>query len=267
MDHVYNTTDILNALRQSYKMDQTDMVSVIIPTYNRYDSLLNAIDSVKHQSYKNIEIIVVNDASTQEEYKNLGDQNVKVINLEKNMRQQYNSKAAQGLTRNIGINFAKGNYIAFLDDDDFWFPEKIQIQLYFMKQHNYRASSTNFMRGYGIFNYKNITKCKKALQYKADTLTKIENNLYTVTKDKFDYTQTSTVLIERTLLDEVGMFKLVDAEDWDLWGRIFNVTNFLYIDIILMYYDLGHAGGQNYVYGDNKNDKDTKDLKVIRNKK
>jgi glycosyltransferase involved in cell wall biosynthesis len=259
MDHVHNTDDILQALRQSYKMNQDDLVSVILPTYNRYNSLVVAINSIKKQSYKNIEIIVINDASTQVEYKNLQEQfnDIKVINLEKNMRQQYNTKAAQGLTRNLGINFAKGKYIAFLDDDDFWFPEKIQIQLYFMKKYNFRVSSTNFMNGNGPFDYKMLLKCKKALHYNKESLSTLDHNLYTVSKNKIEYTQTSTVMIEKSLLDEVGLFRLVDEEDWDLWRRIFDKTDFLYIDIMLMYYDQEHGGGQNYQYGNNRDGKKT----------
>jgi len=248
-----NHQAILDVMRLSYGMDQTDLVSVIIPTYNRFHSLTKAIESIKNQSYKNTEIIVVDDASTQEEYKshNLGD-DVKMIRLSQNMRDKYNSKSAHGLTRNEGIKVANGKWVAFLDDDDYWIPEKLQIQMYYLKLNNMNLCSTNYYKGYGTFDYNSLQHYYKALPIDKDSLTKIKNHAYEVKTRKFIYTLTSTLIIKKDILDKVGLFELIDAEDWVLWNKIYDHDKFMFLDIMLIYYDLGHANGKNYVQGFNK---------------
>ncbi len=89
----------------------TELVSVIIPTYQRFNQVQQAINSVLEQTYKQLEIIVVDDCSEDSQYKQLdiiykNNQNVKIIHLEENMRKKHNSQAAQGLTRNEGIKIA-----------------------------------------------------------------------------------------------------------------------------------------------------------------
>ena len=105
-----------------------DKVSVIIPTYNRFTYLLNAIKSIKAQTYKNIEIIVVNDCSTEKEYYNYSwdTANVKIIHLPTQSKTIFNH-SAPGYVRNKGGELATGKYIAFCDDDDYWFPDKISM--------------------------------------------------------------------------------------------------------------------------------------------
>ena len=106
-----------------------DKVSVIIPTYNRFKYLLNSINSVRKQTYTNIEIIVINDCSTQQEYytHNFGS-DVKIIHLIKNSR-FVTDFPCTGYVRNKGIEISTGEYIAFLDDDDIWLPNKLEIQI------------------------------------------------------------------------------------------------------------------------------------------
>ena len=108
-------------------------VSVIIPTYNRFEYVLNAIESVKNQTYKDVEVIVVNDCSTQQQYYTdhpqlMGD-NVFLTNLPKNSRDVFGIVSPGGHARNIGMMLASGDYIAFLDDDDYWLPEKLEKQI------------------------------------------------------------------------------------------------------------------------------------------
>ena len=103
------------------------LVSVVIPTYKRNDTLLRAIDSVYSQTYKNLEVIVVDDNAEFPEIREANEKNlikypnVVLIKNEKNL--------GGGLSRNAGIKVASGEYIAFLDDDDEYLPEKIEKQL------------------------------------------------------------------------------------------------------------------------------------------
>ncbi|MFH1719653.1 MAG: glycosyltransferase family A protein [Planctomycetota bacterium] len=98
------------------------LVSVIIPTCNRAQLLTQAIDSVLSQTYKNFEIIVVDDGSTDDTKRAL----VQYMNRIRYMYQENQGGAA---ARNVALKLAKGEYIAFLDSDDLWFPQKLERQV------------------------------------------------------------------------------------------------------------------------------------------
>ena len=103
-------------------------VSVIIPTYNGSNTILRAINSVLNQTYSNLELIIVDDCSkdnTFEVVKNVKDKRVKVLRHKKNR--------GGSAARNTGIKEAKGEYIAFLDDDDEWLSEKVEKQVEYLK--------------------------------------------------------------------------------------------------------------------------------------
>lgn len=105
------------------------LVSVIIPFYERIDWLKEAIESVLAQTYKNIEIIVINDGSKEnidsllEEYGN----KIKYI---------YKKNGGPATARNLGIEKSTGDYIAFLDSDDLWLPKKTELQIEVMEKSN-----------------------------------------------------------------------------------------------------------------------------------
>ena len=101
-------------------------VSVVIPTYNRYHLLKRAIQSVLNQTFQDIEIIVVDDGSTD------GTQDLFVYPVNENPKIRYlrqNVNCGAQATRNAGIRKAKGDWIAFLDSDDEWLPEKLEKQI------------------------------------------------------------------------------------------------------------------------------------------
>lgn len=117
-------------------MKNDELVSVVIPTYNRSDTLKRAIDSVLSQTYKNIELIVVDDNAEKPEIR---ESNKKLIESysQKIVLIENLSNLGGGLSRNEGINAARGKYVAFLDDDDEFYPEKIEQQYrYFISQKN-----------------------------------------------------------------------------------------------------------------------------------
>lgn len=118
-------------------------ISVIIPFYNNSSWLKEAIESVFHQTYKNLEIIVVNDGSS-EDLKEL-------INFYKG-KIHYCIKENGGAAsaRNLGITLSTGDYISFLDSDDIWLPNKLEEQISFMEKNNYKWSHSD----YYIFNDK-----------------------------------------------------------------------------------------------------------------
>lgn len=112
------------------------LVSIVIPFYNFKDWLIEAVQSVLNQTYTNYEIIIVNDGSNIEieDIKLLSDK-IEIINQ--------NNKGAAG-ARNTGMKCSRGQYIAFLDSDDFWHPEKIDRQLKFMMLNEYKWSHHAF---------------------------------------------------------------------------------------------------------------------------
>ena len=128
---------------------QNDLVSVIIPSYNRFKYLSNAIESVLSQTYQKIEIIVVNDGSTEEEYyKNNFIDKVTFVNLETNQTKL--NGFGPGSIRNFGCQVANGKYLAFLDDDDVWLPKKIDMQINHMQNLQCKMSSTDGDFGMGV---------------------------------------------------------------------------------------------------------------------
>src|SRR4030042_587586 len=100
-------------------------VSVIITTYNRVHFVCEAIDSVLNQTFKDFEIIVVDDGSTDNTKEALK-------RYSKNIFYIYQSNKGRSQARNTGLKVAKGDYIAFLDDDDIWVPHKLEKQVAFM---------------------------------------------------------------------------------------------------------------------------------------
>ena len=119
-------------------------ISVIIPTYNRETLIVDSINSVLNQTYKNIEVIIVDDGSvdnTQQEIDKIKDNRIKYIKLEKN----YGAPNA----RNIGIKNAVGQLISFQDSDDILYPNKLEKQF-----HNIinKKSNLDFCKIKVIFN-------------------------------------------------------------------------------------------------------------------
>lgn len=117
-------------------MKNSELISVVIPTYNRSATLKRAIDSVLNQTYGNIEIIVVDDNAQLPEFR---EHNRKLIqSYEREIVFLENTaNLGGGLSRNEGIKAARGRYIAFLDDDDEYLPDKIEAQYnYFIAQNN-----------------------------------------------------------------------------------------------------------------------------------
>ncbi len=116
-----------------------DLVSIIMPSYNTGKYIGKSIESVLNQTYQNWELIVVDDCSTDNTDKivaGIDDVRIKYI------KNACNSGAA--ISRNCALRQAKGRWIAFLDSDDLWKPQKLQKQIEFMENNNYIFSYTNY---------------------------------------------------------------------------------------------------------------------------
>lgn len=116
-----------------------DLVSVIMPSYNTAEFIKETIESVLHQTYQNFEIIIVDDCSTDntdEVVSSIKDERIKYLKNEKN--------SGAAISRNRALREAKGEWIAFLDSDDVWLPEKLEKQISFMKKNGYKFSYTAY---------------------------------------------------------------------------------------------------------------------------
>jgi glycosyltransferase involved in cell wall biosynthesis len=236
-----------------------EKVSVIIPTFNRFIFLLNTINSIKNQTYPDIEIIIINDRSTQKEYYNYNWDNVTIIHLEKNSKEIFGFPCT-GFVRNQGIKLASGNYIAFCDDDDIWFPNKIELQVKAMKETGCKMSSTESLIGNGPYNPNNNYKkyyCENYFElFRNEYQNKGSNLLNNGFPDIYNLElmqisncmMCSSVIIEKELLNNINNFNNFQngKEDYDCWLRALKYTDSAFIKDVCVYYDNNHGNGQNY---------------------
>jgi len=190
-------------------MNNEPLVSIIIPTYNRAFCLANAIKSVLDQTYSNIEIIVVDGPSkddTETVINKLGDKKIIYIREEK--------ARGAGAARNTGIKVARGEYIAFQDSDNVWFPEKLEKQMDILMSASqdvgmiytgYKKICNDVFKGY--YPQKNI-------KHKSGFL------LNELLVENFIGCQ--TVVTKKECFNRVGYFDelLPTTEDWELFIRI-----------------------------------------------
>lgn len=199
-------------------MDKT--VSVVIPVYNSSKYILSAIDSVFSQDYKNHEIIVVDDGSTDDtcsviESKYLGKVNIIKI-----------KNSGVSVARNIGINLSNGYYIAFLDSDDLWESSKLAKQVKAIEED--KENGVSYTSRFIIKN-ENIITSEERKSWSGFVLNKILIR---------NFICLSSVLIKKECFLKCGFFDetLKVSEDYDLWIRVSNRYKFVYLDERLVYY-------------------------------
>ncbi len=180
------------------------MISVVIPTFNRAKKVRRAIESVKNQTFKADEIIVVDDGST--------DETLKILEKIKDIKVIYQQNLGVSEARNRGIKEAKGEWIAFLDSDDWWFEDKLLKQIKFHKENpDILISQTDEI---WIKNGIQINKAKRFRKKLQGYIFKPSLNMCHISP--------SAVMIHRKVFEDVGVFdpSLPACEDYDLWLRI-----------------------------------------------
>lgn len=201
-------------------------VSVIIPTYNRFLQLCCAVESVLKQTYEDVEIIVVDDGSTDQTPSAFPQRfpSVQYIRIE--------HSGLPSVARNTGVRLAKGAYVAFLDSDDRWVFEKLAQQVAVLDTHpNIGLACSNAFVVQG-----NSERSDK--RYLAPEIGSRKHVLRTLLHDNFVIT--STAVVRRAVLDRVGLFEETPAlrvgEDYDLWLRIAAVSEVFYDPSALAFY-------------------------------
>lgn len=208
------------------------MVSVVIPTHNRCDLLPRAIRSVQEQTIKDLEIIVVSDGSTDSSDTIM--EKIKKEDPRINYISYYPGRNGN-FARNTGIKAAKGEYIAFLDDDDEWFPTKLEEQLVVME------SDANiglvYTGTHSIFVDDGLAFDSKPIEH-GDLSRRIL--MYNMVGS------TTTVMVRRSVLEESGLFdeSLAAIQDYDLWVRICQIAKVGVVSKPLVHYYNYNSTGQ-----------------------
>lgn len=194
-----------------------DLISVVIPVYNGEKTLGETLKSVLAQTYANIEVIVINDGSTDNTDAIVGsmsDDRIKLFSY---------PNAGLAASRNRGIERASGGYISFTDADDLWTSEKLADQLAALQQH------PNAAVAYSWTDY--IDAQSQFLQ--AGTHISASGDVFAKLLEINFIESGSNVLIRRDALETVGDFDvtLTAAEDWDMWLRLAQKYEFVAVSL------------------------------------
>ena len=206
-----------------------DFVSVVLPTYNDANNLRRAIESVFNQTHKNWELIIVDNNSqdnTEELVKAYNSCLIKYIKV--------NNNGVIAVSRNVGIQAARGGWVAFLDSDDFWSEDK----LHFCLQHRDADFIYHGVRRYRLIENKQVEvvgllKCR-------DVCSDTYSNLLNYGPSP----QTSSVMLKKHCLKEVQGFDehpgLSGGEDYDLWVRLARSgCRFSFLESVKSFYLVG----------------------------
>lgn len=191
---------------------RTPLVSVITPTYNTEAFISDTIDSVRAQSYTNWELVLVDDASSDRTVEILNsyaaiDDRIKVHILETN--------SGAAIARNTAIENASGAYIAFLDADDLWKPEKLTKQIAFMQEKNIAVSFTS---------YELMDEAGRSLGKMVKALPKVNFSKML----KSNYIGNLTGIYDAEELGKVYMPNIRKRQDWALWLTLVQKVGFAY---------------------------------------
>lgn len=200
-----------------------EKVSVIIPTFNRGNLISNSIKSVLNQTYKNLEIIVVDDGSTdntKEEISKIGDKRVKYIHL--------NNNTGGANARNIGMKNATGKFISFQDSDDIYYPEKLEIQ---MKNIINKNSNLDFCKIKVIFNDSYFKLYPNSRQEKSIQ----DGNIFNELISHGNFISTQSILAKKKFI--IKFFfdtEMPRLQDYDLILRMFPKVKISYTSNVLV---------------------------------
>lgn len=195
-----------------------DLVSIITPSYNTGKYIGDMIRSVQAQTYQNWELIIVDDCSTDDTdtvvHNFLGDKRIKYIKSKKNH--------GAALTRNYALRKARGKWIAFLDSDDTWHPDKLARQIAFMEENNYKFSYTDYR----------ICLNGEWMPYK-------NTGPNVVTKRKlfnYCYFSTITVMYDREYIGLIQIADLKKNNDYAMWFQVIEKSPCYRLPECLSYY-------------------------------
>ena len=205
------------------------LVSIIIPTYNREVLIVKALESVFNQTFQDFEVLIIDDASTdntEKVIKEMGHPRVRYYKLDKN--------GGQCIARNFGAVHAKGKYLAFLDSDDEWLPEKLEKQVELMESGSDRLGAV-----YGFSYQKDVirgeTKLSDSGYFRGDIHDEMLAGFCPPTPSLF--------LVKKVAYEQVRGFdeSLITFVDLDIWLRMSEEYDFDFVEepVIIKYEQIG----------------------------
>ena len=205
-----------------------ELVSIVMPSYNTEKYILASIKSVQEQTYKKWELIIVDDCSTdntleivKKHIEETKESRIRLLSNEKN--------SGAAISRNYALREAKGRWIAFLDSDDLWEPDKLEKQLRFMVEHNYRFSYTGYQE---IDNYGKETGC----------VVSGPKHISKFGMYSFCWPGCLTVMYDR---EAIGLLQIADIKknnDYAMWLKICQTADCHLLDEVLAKYRRGRVG-------------------------
>jgi len=218
-------------------------VSIIIPVYNGSNYLKEAIDSALAQTYKNIEVIVINDGSND---KGKTDKICKSYGNKIRYYKKENGGVASAL--NMGIEKMKGEYFSWLSHDDVYYPEKIEKQIKFLDKLDDKNTVLYSNVEYIDENSKTIYKTEYEKKHSVETLS---NGVFPVF---YGYTNGCSMLIPKKCFEYVGLFNemLKTANDYDMWFKLFKKCKTAFVPEVLIKYRFHDLQGTKTVAEDSR---------------
>lgn len=202
-----------------------DLVSIIMPSFNTGKYITETIESVLAQSYKNWELIIVDDCSSDNTDEivstYLSDDRIHYLKNEKN--------SGAAFSRNTALREAKGKWIAFLDSDDLWMPEKLEKQIDFMDRNGYSFSYTN----YEEINAEGNRTGVKVTGPKKITKTRMYN---------YCWPGCLTVMYDRSVVGLIQIEDIKKNNDYAMWLKVSKKADCYLLDEYLGKYRKGRAG-------------------------
>lgn len=211
------------------------MISVIIPLYNKASSVRNTIDSVLNQSYKDFELIVVDDGSTDESYdivKEISDTRLRLL-------RQPNSGVSAA--RNLGIAEAIGEYIALLDADDIWMSDYLDTQILLTQRY---PECDIFAVNYTFRDEHGHLTPTKINHLPFESVDGVLTNYFDVASCSNPPLWTSAVMIKKNSIDAVGGFPngIITGEDLLTWARLACRYRIAYHTLAKVFYEMPSGG-------------------------
>lgn len=216
----------------------TALVSVVVPVYNGEQYLEKTVESILNQNYQHIELILVDDGSS--------DQSAvimqKLVIKDTRVRAFYNQNGGVACARNFGIHQAKGEFVAFCDQDDLWLPTKLTKQIPLFENPNMGLIYCGAIAKYEMYNKQ--SKPSFDNKYKGDVFSQlVKLNMFTC----------CTAVARKTYLEQVDGFDddraLMGVDDWHLWLKLAMTCEFDYVEEHLAIH-VFH--GDNYSLNDEK---------------
>ena len=202
-----------------------DLVSIVMPSYNTAAYVEETIQSVLNQTYINWELLFVDDCSSDDTLKIMkkykSDSRIKIFKGKKNV--------GAAICRNKALREANGRWIAFLDSDDLWYPNKLEKQLNFMKENGYHFSYTN---------YEEIDESGKDL----NVLVSGPNKITKVGMFNYCWPGCLTVMYDRDFIGEIQIENIRKNNDYAIWLKVCKKTNCYLLNECLAKYRKGRKG-------------------------